>query len=226
MKNLLLSGFLGLVSSVATWATTGDDVLTQMDQAAAKFNGMTANLNRIIYTKVIDDKSAESGVIRLKKLSSRGLQVLIDFNKPDAKTVVFGGKKAEIYYPKLNTVHEYDLGKHSDLVDQFLLVGFGTTGKELKANYSVTYVGEETVNAQKTHRLELVPLNSQRKEKLRKMELWIAQDGIYPLQQKFLQPSGDYYLFTYSNVVINPALTDDAFKLTLPKGVKRERPQK
>ena len=56
--------------------------------------------------------------------------MLIDFTKPNPRTVAFRGRKAEIYYPKLKSVQEYDLGKRSDLLDQFLLVGFGTTGKE------------------------------------------------------------------------------------------------
>ena len=49
--------------------------------------------------------------------------------------------------------------------------------------------------------------------------------GAYPVQQKLIQPSGDYYLFTYSGVKLNPQLTDEALKLKLPKGVKRQRAQ-
>ena len=41
-------------------------------------------------------------------------------------------------------------------MDQFLLVGFGTTGQELKANYSMKYVGEETISGQKAWKLELI----------------------------------------------------------------------
>jgi outer membrane lipoprotein-sorting protein len=105
------------------------------------------------------------------------------------------------------------------------LVGFGTTGKELKANYAVKYVAEETVGGQRTHKLDLTPTSDEIKDKLRKLELWIADSGAYPVQQKFIQPSGDYYLFTYSGVKLNPQLTEEALRLKLPKGVKRERVQ-
>ena len=37
----------------------------------------------------------------LKKVGPRDLQVLIDFTKPDPRTVAFRGRKAEIFYPKL-----------------------------------------------------------------------------------------------------------------------------
>jgi outer membrane lipoprotein-sorting protein len=217
----VLFGVMGLTQA----AVDSEEVLGQMDQSAAKFSSFSADLTRVTYTKVIDDKATESGSILLKKQGPKDLQVLIDLRQPDPKTVAFRGRKAEMYYPKLNTVQEYDVGKQRGLVDQFLLVGFGTTGKELKANYAVKYGGEETVGSQRTHRLELTPKSDQWKDKLRKLELWIADSGAYPAQQKFTQPSGDYYLFTYSEVKLNPQLTEDALKLKLPKGVKRERVQ-
>ena len=211
--------FLLTLAMALNGAVSTEDVLGQMDQNAPKFTGLTADLAKVTYTKVIDEKTTESGSMSLKKIGPRDLQVLIDFVKPDAKTVAFRGRKAEMYYPKLKTVQEYDIGKQRGLVDQFLLVGFGTTGKELKTNYAVKYVGEETVGGQKTYKLDQI------KDKLRKLELWIAESGAYPVQQKFIQPSGDYYLFTYSGVKLNPQLTEEALRLKLPKGVKRERVQ-
>ena len=38
-----------------------------------------------------------------------------------------------------------------------LLVGFGTTGKDLKSNYDVKYSGDETINGQRVQKLELTP---------------------------------------------------------------------
>lgn len=186
---------------------------------------MTADLTRTTYTKVLDEKDTESGTIALRKQNKGAVQVLIKLTRPNEKVVGFQGRKAEIYYPKLKTVEEWDLGKHGGLIDQFLLVGFGT-GKALSGSYQVKYAGEETVAGQKTHKLELTPTASDVKEKLRRVELWIADEGNYPVQQRFVQPSGDYYLATYSNVRLNPGLTDDALKLKLPGGVKRQYPQR
>jgi outer membrane lipoprotein-sorting protein len=223
MRCFFLLLFL-LCAATLQGAGSTENVLGQMDQSAAKFTGLSADLTRVTYTKVIDEKTTESGSMSLKK-QGRELKVLINFVKPDAKTVAFQGRKAEVYYPKLNTVQEYDVGKQRGLVDQFLLVGFGTSGKDLKANYAIKYVGEESIDGKKAYKLELTPTAAEMKDKLRGMELWMAESGSYPLQQKFIQPSGDYYLFTYSAVKLNPQLTDDALKLNLPKGVKRERVQ-
>lgn len=221
---VLLTTCLAIASQLG--AETTESVLSLMDQRAAKFTGLSANLTRSTYTKVIDDTTVESGTILLKKHGPKDLQVRIELTKPDTKTVGFRGRRAEVYLPKLKTVQEYDLGKHGGLVDQFLLIGFGTAGKDLKANYAVKYIGEEMVAGQKTHKLELLPSAAELKERLRKLELWVGATGEYPVQQKFTQQSGDYYLFTYTAVKLNPELTDESVRLNLPKGVKREKMQK
>ncbi|HUS08256.1 MAG TPA: outer-membrane lipoprotein carrier protein LolA [Bryobacteraceae bacterium] len=204
-----------------------DDVLAKMDQSAGKFTSMAANLTKMTYTKVIDDKSQESGTIVLKKGKGRDLHALLEFKKPDPKMISLNGIKAEYYLPNIKTVQEWNLGKKGQ-VEQFLLLGFGTTGKDLASNYSVKYAGEETVAGQKAYHLELLPKSSTMRERLKQLELWITEgeSGSYPVQQKFVEPSGNFSTITYSNVKLNGNIPDDALKLKLPKGVKRESPQK
>ncbi|HYZ84237.1 MAG TPA: outer membrane lipoprotein carrier protein LolA [Bryobacteraceae bacterium] len=207
-------------------ADTGEtDVLAKMDAAAPSFRGLTADISAISYTKVIDDKTEESGTISLLKTKPKELQVLIQFTKPDARSVAFRGRKAEIYYPKIKTVQEYDLGR-SGLIEQFLLLGFGTSGKELASAYQVKLVGAEKIGNQEAWHLELFPKSADLKKSLSKLELWISEDGAYAVQQKVTQPSGDYRVFTYRNVKLNPKLSPNDLALKLPSGVKREFPQK
>ncbi|HYO82982.1 MAG TPA: hypothetical protein VES20_16360, partial [Bryobacteraceae bacterium] len=120
MRQLIFFAALGVCTG---FAATADEILLKLDQAAPKFTGMSADLQRVTYTKVLDEKATETGNILLRK-AGRDLQVLISLEKPDVKTVSFRGRKAEVFFPKLKTVQEWDLGKHGDLVDQFLLVGF------------------------------------------------------------------------------------------------------
>jgi outer membrane lipoprotein-sorting protein len=222
----LLTPLLLCAAAATSAAATAEDILSRMDQAAPKFTGMQAGLNRVTYTKVIDDKTTETGTISIRKSGPRDLQVLVNIVSPDEKQVAFSGRKAEVYFPKLKTVQIYDLGKQSELVDQFMLLGFGATGRELKESYSVRYGGESQIAGQKAHKLELTPKSAKLLENIRQIDLWISDTGAYPLQQQFTQPSGDYYLFTYSNVKQNPPLTAQQLNLQLPKGVKKEYPQK
>ncbi len=214
----------------AAWAAPGQAGLSQalarIDQAAAGFRSMSAEVRRVYHTAVINDDTIDSGTIYLKRSRPREYKVLVDLAKPDRRAVALDGRKAELFYPNINTVQEFDLGKQKGLIDQFLLLGVGTTSKELESGYTIRYAGRETIAGQPSEHLELVPKSKQVQQHLDKFELWVSDATGYPVQQKFLLPGGDYQMVTYTNTKINPNLPDSALKLQLPKGVKREFPQK
>jgi outer membrane lipoprotein-sorting protein len=203
-----------------------EDVFSRIDKAAQSFKALTADMKRVSHTAVINDDSVESGSIKLKRVKAHDTRMLIDFTGVDAKTIALDGSAVQIYYPKINTVQVYELGNNRNLVDQFLLLGFGAGSADLKNAYNTTFAGSEDINGQKTGHIQLVPKSNEVLQKLKKAELWIADSGL-PMQQKFVtSATGDYILVTYSNVRVNPSLSDSALKLKLPKGVKTEHPQK
>ena len=203
-----------------------DELLARMDATAASFKGMTAKIRRVSHTEVINEDNIDSGAVTLRRSKPREVQMLVEFTEPEPKSVAFQGRKLEIYFPKILTVQEYDLGKSRALVEQFLLLGFGSTGKDLAANYTMKSLGEETVAGRKANRLELIPKSAEALQHLKKVELWIAAEGGYPSQQKFFLAGGDYTLVTYTDVSLNPPLSDAALRLKLPRGVKHEQIQK
>ena len=185
---------------------------------------MSANVRWLEHTAVINDDAVDTGTMKLKR-SKRDIRALVEFMEPDRKSVALHEKKLEIYYPKMQTVEEYDIGGHQELLHQFLLIGFGTSGKELAAAYNMRVLGSENVDGQKTTRLELVPKSPEVLKHLKKLEIWLAEND-YPVQQKFYLPGGDYKLVTYTNVKVNVPLSDSDLKLKVPKDAKRSYPQK
>ncbi len=156
----------------------------------------------------------------------KDMRMLVQFSKPDERAVAFAGKKVQIYYPKMQTVQEYDLGKQSSLLDQFLLLGFGTPGSELKKSYEIKLLGQEAVSGVKCSHLELKPVSPEAGSRP-PSGAWISEIDGQPMQQRILQPSRDYTLITYSDLKVNPAgLSESSVKLNTPKGTKVERPQK
>src|SRR3954447_9803615 len=117
-----------------------DQMLARMDQNAATFKSMSAKLEYLSYTAVIKETSASKGTLMMKR-SKQQATVLVNFTEPDPKSVAVAGSKVEIYLPRLKTVQEYDLGKS---VEKYLALGFGASGKELKADYSLKELGVET----------------------------------------------------------------------------------
>ena len=209
-------------------AETLEDVLIRMDTASSTFTGVTAKLKRVTYTAIIDTEDVESGTMWISRTGSRSrnIRMRTDFDPPNERSVTFQGRKAEIYYPMIKIVHEYDLGKISSLVDQFLLLGFGTSGKDITKDYHVKLLGSAKVNDHTTSHLELIPKSSKTLEHLVKAELWLTNPEGYPIQQKFYWPSDDTITITYSQIKLNPKLSDKDVTLQLPSDVKREFPQK
>ena len=199
------------------------DVLARMDQAAASFQSMTAKSTVVQHTDVINENDTESTNVVMKKVGPNLVEGLLDFTEPaNAKrTVSFSSRQAKIYYPKLKTIEVYDLGTFGEQIDQFIMIGFGTSGAELARSYIVKLVGEDSVSGQAAIKLELLPKSEDAKKYVTKIELWVPDHGApYPVQEKILEPSGDYRLITYSDTKINPPLKADAVKLKVPAGVK------
>lgn len=197
----------------------------RMDSAAASFRGMTAKIRWISYTAIIKESMEETGSIALRSQKTKSVAARIDFEKPDRKILAFRDKKAQIYLPKINTVQEIDLGKFDNLLTQGLLIGFATPTREIRKNYAVKVVGEETVEGQKCSKLELIPTQETIKQHIAKIELWIDDSDGLPVQEKLYQPSGDYTQIVYSDMKLD-AISDERVRLQVPSDVKREYPQK
>lgn len=202
-----------------------ENVLERMDRAAASFKALSADVKSVQHTAVINEDNTDIGRMLLKR-SKHDMRMLIELTQPDVKSIDIQGHKVEIYYPKRNVVEEYDIGERRELVNQFLLIGFGTSGKELSSAYNISVLGSDTVAGQTATHLELVPKSPEVLKNLKKLELWIPDSEGYPIQQKFYLAAGDYKLVTYTNVKVNPPLTDADLKLKVPKDAKRVFPQK
>ena len=221
------AGVLAFLWATAAFAFTDslDDVLARMDRAADSFKAFSADLRSVAHTAVINEDDTDSGTIRLKG-TKHGMDMLVEFTAPNRKSIALRDHKAEIYFPQQQTIQEYDISRYRALLDQFMLIGFGTAGRELAGSYNLKVLGAETVAGQQTTSLELAPKSPEVLKNLKKLELWISDEHTYPVQQKFYLSARDYKLVTYTNVKMNPPLSDSDLKLKVPKDTKRVFPQK
>ena len=200
-------------------------VFAKIDAGAAGFKGLTADIHRVAHVDLINEDDPESGTIALKRPKPHDIRMRIDFREPSQKQVAFANNRVEIYYPKLNSVDEYDLRQHKGLVEQFLLLGFGSTSQDLRSAYSIRYIGQEPINGQPTWRIELTPKSSEAADTFPKIELWISQATGMALQQKLYEKGGkDYQLATYSNMKLRPEIPDADVKATYPKDARHNKP--
>ena len=201
---------------------TTESVLAMMDKSAADFRSLTADIEHTKYTDVVKDTSTETGQIFVH----RDQKMRIEITKPDPRTILRTGDSLFVYTPKIKRVEEYDLGKNRSLVDQYVLLGFGTKTQNILKSYEVTLTGEEELDHRKTFVLELTPKSDEIRRQITKIQMWIDQSSWLPLQQKFFEATaGDYFLFHYSNIMKNLKINDAKFKQDWPKDVSRVKPR-
>jgi len=200
---------------------TLESVLRQLDVQDKTFRSLSADVERTKVTVVVNDHSTETGTLLV-----RGDKMLLQMKAPDVRTVLRTGDNLYVYTPGLNRVEEYNLGKNRTMVDQFLLLGFGTSGKELQKSYLITLLGEPTLDDKKTVELELTPKSADVRNQISKIQIWFDESSWLPVQQQFNETgSGDYFTIRYSKIVRNPAISESEFKPHWPKGTEKARPQ-
>jgi outer membrane lipoprotein-sorting protein len=213
---------MSLRASQAPAQATTENVLGMMDKSAADFRSLTADLENTKYTDVVKDSSTETGRIFVRKDQKMRIEIL----KPDPRTILRTGDSLFVYTPKIKRVEEYDLGKNRAMVDQYVLLGFGTKSQNMLRSYDVKLTGEEPLDGRKTLVLELTPKSDDVRHQITKIQMWIDQSSWLPIQQKFYETgSGDYIQFHYTNVMKNLKIADSRFKQDWPKDVNRVKPR-
>jgi outer membrane lipoprotein-sorting protein len=200
---------------------TVDSVLLLMDRSAQDFHSLTANLEHIKYTAVVNDTSTETGLLYFHKDD----KMRIDILTPDKRTILRNGDSLFVYTPKVNRVEEFNLGKNRSLIDQYVRLGFGSRSAEMLKSYDITLTGEGELDGKKVAILQLIPKSEEVRKQVTKIQMWIDEASWLPLQQKFFEATeGDYIQFHYQDLKKNLKLNDNKFKQDWPKNVTRVKP--
>jgi outer membrane lipoprotein-sorting protein len=203
-----------------TW--TAQAILAELDRAAKRLHSLTADVERTKVTVVVNDRSTESGQIRLRTDGKMRLEL----TQPDLRTILRNGDRLWIYLPKSKRLEEYDLGKDRAVIDQFTSLGMGSSGSSLKKHYLLTVLGEETLDNRKTILLELVPKEAKFRNQIDRIHLWLDLSNWISVQQKFFETgSGDYFEIRYRNIITNVKMPESIFKPNFPEDATRVKPQ-
>ncbi len=143
------------------------EVLAQMDANSATFKSARADLKRVTHNAAVDINNEATGTMVLKRPAVHDVRTLVTITNPAPQQVYVGNGVAQIYYPKINTIQEYKLdAKNQSVFEQFYLLAFGGSGKDLAANYDITYVGSDTIGSTKTSHLQLVAKSDEVRKKI------------------------------------------------------------
>ncbi len=203
--------------SAGNQGTPLEKILSQMDEAAAKFKTAEANFSWDQYTKVVDEHDYQTGTIYFRRLPKE-VQMAVDAKehngKPDKKYILYTDNTVQVFQPNIDQITKYNVGKNKSEAESLLALGFGARSRDLTRSYEIKYLGSEKVDNIETVKLELAPKAESVRRNFNRIVLWMdAQRGVSIQQQFWNDTSGDYRLTKYTNIRLNERLSDDIFKL-------------
>ena len=218
---LLLCPIAGAQSRAASRTWNRASFIRALNKSAEGFRTLSANIRFTKVTAVVDHTEVETGTLLVR----RDDKIKIEIVEPEPKEILFDGRRAYIYYPKMKQIQEFDLGKHKDLLEQFLLLGFGTSGDDLNDSYLIVVHGETVIDGRVVLEVELTPRDDKIRSNVHEIRIWFDVASWVPLQQKFMEFGGDHTTTNYTEVRVNLPLRASRLKLSAPRGTTRIKPQ-
>ena len=194
-------------------------VLAQLDAASTRFGSAQASFRWDQLTVAVDEHDVQTGTIAFRrgaKGPEMAAHVLEDNGSPAKKDVLYVDRVLKLYQPGIKQETDFRTGANSSQFESYSTLGFGGSGKDLQANWTVGYVGTEMVDGVSVAHLSLVPKNAGPNPLFTKVEIWIDPVTATSRKQVFYAPGGDNRTATYTNIVLDKARDAD-FTLKVPK---------
>jgi outer membrane lipoprotein-sorting protein len=215
LRSLACTLFAVTISTAAHAQGQLQSVLAQMDKASASFQSARADVHQEFYERAIHGVSTvQNGAIYFARKSSQtsmGAVFTEQGSNAKPQVIQFSDNVLKVYNPAQNQIDEFKA--KAGQTDTFLTLGFGGSGKDLAANWTINDAGPETIDGAKTEKLELTPKDQKVAANFDKVTLWIDPTRGVSLKQIFHTPEGDYRTATYSNIKLNTKIDTATFAM-------------
>jgi len=196
-------------------------VLNQMDASAAKFEDLQADIAVDNYTAVVQDHEMEKGMTAFRRVAgSMEMVTILDKGQPGERDLLYKNGALSFYQPGQKQETIFSAGANKAEYDSLLATGFGATGKDLAAAWTVTLQGMENIGGTPTATLDLVSKQANIRNNFSHLTIWIDPARDISLKQIMVQPDGDSRTVTYSNIRYNAHLPASLFNLHLAAGTQ------
>ncbi len=219
---LSVSGLMLLASTFSVTEAKAQNVLGEilrrMDAHNKALQSLRANATMEKYNSQLKIKDPYSGTaIYLAKSPKNDRCIRLNWEKPTVEQMAVVGENYELYKRSINTLY---YGKVSNVTSgsgsaSNALAFLNMSRDQMKANYEIAYLGEDTVGSLKTWHLQLTPKDA---KKYKLAEIWVDADGM-PRQEKNIEKNDDTTTVTLSNITKNGNIKGIEFHLDYPKNV-------
>jgi outer membrane lipoprotein-sorting protein len=194
------------------------EVLKRMETHNQALKSLRANVTMEKYNSQLDISDKYEGKVVYLPQKERDPYIRIDWTKPREESLSVFNKQYTLYVPNLKQaiVGSVNSAKGSGTAGG-ALVFLNMSKAQLKTNYTIRYVGQETAAAVPTWHLELTPKT---KTSYKTADLWVDGDGM-PIQAKVVENNGDITTVLLSKFDKNGSTIDGSvFLIKYPKDTK------
>jgi outer membrane lipoprotein-sorting protein len=221
LRHIAAPLLLSAVALVAPLATTLhaqpkpghlDGVLRQMDAASLKFQSAEATFRWDLYERVVKQTTTQTGTIYFKKQGTTtvmGAKIV----SPSTKLLEYRDGRLRLFDPGTNHLTIVTSKGNQAQMESFLTLGFGGSGKDLTKAWTISDLGDETIDGVQTAKLDLVPKDPAVRNNCTHMTIWVDASRGISLKQSFYMPSEDYRTAVYTDIKYNQKVDEKPYQI-------------
>ena len=222
MRKFVVLGMLAIASAGAQAQDARlTKVLAQMDAASTKFVSAQAQFSWDQLTAVVQEHDVQKGTIAFRHAAKGGtmmvVHVMTEDGQPAPKDVLYKNGILDLYQPSIKQETVLPAGAKQGEFESYATLGFGGSGKDLAAQWNVTYEGADTIDGTSVAKLGLAPMHPAANQMFSKIDIWIDPATATSLKQVFYTSGGDTRTALYSGLKLN-ATPESAFAIRIPGG--------
>ena len=209
--------FLSPLLFLALLSSSPDPILERMRIAQADLETLQARIEQVkTYPQLGIDDPVEKGFLYFQPGKMR-----LEIQEPEIRILVVKDGKYVLYQPRIKQAIFGKLeGQGAKGHFTGLLTGSAESFRELEESYSVSNLGEETIDGRSVHHLAFhakpgVPVYC------REIELFIDTALFLPVRQKCLETNQSEIIMTLADIERNSPLEKGLFEVEIPDGVER-----
>jgi outer membrane lipoprotein-sorting protein len=226
MKNYFRLGFAAIALALFfnAFAVTEikaqgiNEILKKMDEHNKALRTLQANVKMEKVNAQLGESDLYEGTTKYLTMKGQDPLVRIDWVKPLEESLSVVKKQYILYRPRLKQFMKGSVNEKSKTQGTSNAFAFINMSREqLKANYSVRYLGQETVSGGiPTWRLELTPKTA---TSYKMAELWVDGNGM-PIQARVTENNKDTTTVLLYNLKKNDVINTSVFTIKPPAGTK------
>ena len=192
----------------------------RIDAVSEKFSSFEAKFTQKNYVALLKEfETPETGEFYYALDKNRDVQLRHEILKPGVRIFTIKGDAATIYQPAIKQAQIYNLGARKNLVE-YLATGLGQSSAKLREQFDISYDGTEDIGGTQCSVLTLVPKDKSAASSIKSITIWFKQSTGTPAQYKFLEPTNNYILETFSDEKLNGKIPADKFEQKFPNGTE------